>query len=172
MTKQATASAKAKNLKPVAPANEGSVSKYRNDEAVKTIFGVEGQELAGGLFEDSILSAQGVDEKGGATTIVGFVFELKPKGPIEVMLATHMGMVHVAMARAARRLARTNSTELAESYDKAFNRLARTFTIQMEAFRKHRNGGNQKVTVEHVTVNQGGQAIVGNVSKGEGNNEK
>jgi hypothetical protein len=36
----------------------------------------------------------------------------------------------------------------------------------MEALRKHRNGGNQKVVVEHVHVHNGGQAIVGNVSHG------
>ena len=37
----------------------------------------------------------------------------------------------------------------------------------------YRTGGQQKVTVEHVTVNQGGQAIVGNVSHpGGGSNAK
>jgi len=47
----------------------------------------------------------------------------------------------------------------------ATNRLARNFTAQAEALRKHRNGGKSKITVEHVTVNEGGQAIVGQVQK-------
>ena len=34
----------------------------------------------------------------------------------------------------------------------------------MEALKRYRTGGQQKVTVEHVTVQAGGQAIVGNVS--------
>jgi len=46
------------------------------------------------------------------------------------------------------------------------NKLARTFTTQMEALKKYRTGGERKMTVEHVTVNEGGQAIVGNVSRG------
>jgi hypothetical protein len=44
------------------------------------------------------------------------------------------------------------------------NKLAKTFTTQMEALKRYRMGGQQKVTVEHVTVQTGGQAIVGNVS--------
>jgi hypothetical protein len=37
--------------------------------------------------------------------------------------------------------------------------------MQLEALRRYRNGGQQKVIVEHVTVNQGGQAIVGTVQQ-------
>ena len=33
----------------------------------------------------------------------------------------------------------------------------------MEALKRYRTGGEQKVTVQHVSVNDGGQAIVGDV---------
>ena len=33
----------------------------------------------------------------------------------------------------------------------------------MEALKRYRTGGEQKVTVQHVTVNEGGQAVIGNV---------
>ena len=36
--------------------------------------------------------------------------------------------------------------------------------VQVEALKRYRTGGEQKVTVQHVTVNDGGQAIVGSVS--------
>jgi len=52
------------------------------------------------------------------------------------------------------------------SAERAFNKLARTFAAQVEALKRYRTGGEQKVTVEHVTVNEGGQAIVGNVRHG------
>ena len=42
-------------------------------------------------------------------------------------------------------------------------KMLRTFSAQMEALKKYRSKGEQKVTVEHVHVNEGGQAIVGNV---------
>jgi hypothetical protein len=39
----------------------------------------------------------------------------------------------------------------------------------LEALKRHRTGGEQKVTVEHVHVHGGGQAIVGHVEhRGEG----
>jgi len=43
------------------------------------------------------------------------------------------------------------------------NKLSRSFAVLLEALNRHRGKGQQKVTVEHVTVNAGGQAIVGSV---------
>ena len=43
------------------------------------------------------------------------------------------------------------------------NKLCRTYAALVEALNRHRGKGQQHVTVEHVHVNQGGQAIVGNV---------
>ncbi len=41
----------------------------------------------------------------------------------------------------------------------------RTFTAQMEALKRYRTGGEQKVSVQHASVSAGGQAIVGNVTQ-------
>ncbi len=43
-------------------------------------------------------------------------------------------------------------------------KLLRTFAAQVEALQRHRGKGQQKVTVEHVHVHAGGQAIVGSVT--------
>ena len=40
------------------------------------------------------------------------------------------------------------------------NKLSRSCAVLVEALNRHRGKGQQKVTVEHVTVNAGGQAIV------------
>jgi hypothetical protein len=42
-------------------------------------------------------------------------------------------------------------------------RLFRVYVSQVEALRRIRNGGSQFVRVEHVHVNEGGQAVIGNV---------
>jgi hypothetical protein len=42
------------------------------------------------------------------------------------------------------------------------------YTAQVEALRRLRHGGNQYVRVEHVHVNDAGQAIIGNVRTQEG----
>ena len=46
------------------------------------------------------------------------------------------------------------------------NNLSRTHAALLEALNRHRGKGQQKVTVEHVHVHEGGQAIVGNVVGG------
>jgi hypothetical protein len=46
------------------------------------------------------------------------------------------------------------------------NKLSRTHATLLEALNRHRGKGQQKVTVEHVHVHNGGQAIVGNVEGG------
>ncbi len=42
----------------------------------------------------------------------------------------------------------------------------KAFAMQVEVLRRLRNGGQQFVRVEHVHVNEGGQAVIGNVKKG------
>jgi hypothetical protein len=43
------------------------------------------------------------------------------------------------------------------------NKLSRAFTQLLDALNRHRGKGQQKVTVEHVHVHSGGQAVVGTV---------
>ena len=43
------------------------------------------------------------------------------------------------------------------------NKLSRTYAALIEALNHHRGKGQQKVTVEHVHVHSGGQAVVGAV---------
>ena len=46
--------------------------------------------------------------------------------------------------------------------------LSRTYVALLEALNRHRGKGQQVVRVEHVTVQAGGQAIVGAVTQGGG----
>jgi hypothetical protein len=46
------------------------------------------------------------------------------------------------------------------------NKLSRTYAVLLEALNRHRGKGQHKVTVEHVHVHSGGQAIVGAVNPG------
>src|SRR6478672_2075546 len=91
---------------------------------------------------------------------------IQPRDQLEVMLAAQMAAVHMAILTFARRLAFVEDILQQDSAERAFNKLTRTFATQMEALKRYRTGGQQKVTVEHVTVNQGGQAIVGSVTQG------
>ena len=75
---------------------------------------------------------------------------IAPKDEVEAMLATQMAAVHMASMTFARRLAHVDNIPQQDSAERAFNKLARTFTAQVDALKRYRTGGQQKVTVEHV----------------------
>mgnify|MGYP003693916253 CR=1 FL=1 len=52
-----------------------------------------------------------------------------------------------------------------DSAGRALGRLARTFPAQMEALNRYRNNGEPAITVQNVSVQDGGKAIVGNVTQ-------
>ena len=89
---------------------------------------------------------------------------IKPQDQIEAMLGAQMAAVHVATMSAARTLNHATNSAQQDLTERAFNKLTRTFTAQMAALKKYRNGGEQKVKVEHVHVHEGGQAVVGDIS--------
>ena len=101
--------------------------------------------------------------------VLSVVRSIKPRDELEAMLATQMGAIHAATMMLARRLNHVETIPQQDAAERALNKLARTYTTQLDALKRYRTGGQQKVTVEHVTVNAGGQAIVGAVSRrGEG----
>ena len=52
-----------------------------------------------------------------------------------------------------------------DSAGRALGRLARTFPAQIEALNRYRNNGEPAITVQNVSVGDGGKAIVGNVTQ-------
>jgi len=104
-------------------------------------------------------------DSGNSNFVLAVVRSVSPRDGLEAMLATQMGAIHAATMMLARRLNHVGTIQQQDAAERALNKLARTFATQMEALKRYRTGGQQKVTVEHVTVNAGGQAIVGAVAK-------
>jgi len=100
------------------------------------------------------------------------LLDIAPRDPVEEMLATQMLALHSAAMDCNRRAMlpgqpgefRRLELGLAAKTSRAFAQLADTLD-------RRRRGGKQKVTVEHVHVHNGGQAIVGNVRGGRGGME-
>ena len=96
--------------------------------------------------------------------VLAAVNGVEPRDEVEAMLAAQMAAVHLAIMTFARRLAHIENISQQDSAERAFNKLARTFTTQVEALKRYRSTGQQTVRVERVTVEAGGQAVVGAVS--------
>ena len=101
-------------------------------------------------------------------TMLATVNAIGPRDPTEALLASQMAAIHNATMVAARRLNYVDSIAQQDSASNMLNKLARTFTAQVEALKKYRSTGEQSIRVQHVTVNEGGQAIVGDVRAGGG----
>jgi hypothetical protein len=101
----------------------------------------------------------------GLTFMLSVVKGVKPRDQLEAMLAAQMAAVHMASMTFTQRLNNVENIPQQDSAAGALNKLMRTYATQMEALKRYRTGGEQKMTVQHVTVSEGGQAIVGNLTQ-------
>ena len=104
--------------------------------------------------------------------VMALLHGIQPQDEIEGMLAVQMVGVHNVVAELLKRVILIGqSDEVKELNVNQAAKMMRVFVAQMEALKKYRTGGQQKMTVEHVHVNEGGQAIVGVVNQGGGKNK-
>jgi hypothetical protein len=97
--------------------------------------------------------------------MISMIGSIGPKDSIESMLISQMVSVHMAAMRCACRLACTDNLPQQESVTRALTRLSRTFAAQVEALSRHRDNGERAITVKNLSVQDGGRAIVGNVTQ-------
>lgn len=127
-------------------------------------------QLANLSVRDGVVNVQLLNQH------LGFVQSMQPRDPMEAALLGQMSAVQGSMMEMTRRLGVAETLDRIEIYERAVNKLARTFTAQMETLKRYRTGGVQKVVVQHVQVNEGGQAVVagefnGSMPTGGGSNE-
>ena len=97
--------------------------------------------------------------------MISMVKSIKPRDAVEAMLVAQMVSVHVLAMRCAHQLANAEDIARQESAGRALGRLARTFPAQIEALNRYRSNGEPAITVQNVSVGDGGKAIVGNVTQ-------
>jgi hypothetical protein len=92
-----------------------------------------------------------------------------PKDEIEAALAVQMACTHTAAMAILAKLDVAFATERrVAAFGSAASRLLRAYATQVEVLRRLRSGGQQFTRIEHVHVNDGGQAVIGNVKKPDG----
>ena len=98
------------------------------------------------------------------SAILAVLIGIGPKDELEGMLAAQLIACHSVSMECYRRamLGQQTFEGRRENLSQA-NKLSRTYATLLESLNRHRGKGAQKVTVEHVHVHEGGQAIVGNV---------
>jgi hypothetical protein len=97
--------------------------------------------------------------------MISMVKSIKPRDSVEAMLVAQMVSVHVMAMRCAHHLANAEDIPRQDSAGRALGRLTRTFPAQIEALNRYRSNGEPAITVQNVSVGDGGKAIVGNVTQ-------
>ncbi len=102
----------------------------------------------------------------GLDVALSMIRDLDPSTALESMLASQMVAVNASISKLMK--VAMVEDQYPESTERNLNlatKLQRTFLQQIDALQKLKGKCQQTVTVKHVTVNEGGQAIVGNIAQ-------
>lgn len=156
----------------VEPTGKPHSFRQRSDDTLAGLrvldtFAVGDSDAANLLLNTLIRVSDVADETGTADLgngVLAILHQLEPRDAVEAMLCSQMVSTHLLTMECFKRANLTNqSFEGRELNMRHAERLSRIYAQQVDTLNKHRGKGQQKVTVEHVTVNAGGQAVVGNV---------
>ena len=142
----------------------------RGEQLMSDALGVSDRDAMHGILRQ-LVKASVNGEKPDAVTLafmISMVESIKPRDSIEAMPAAQMVSVHVMAMRCVHHLANADDITRQDSAARALGRLARTFPTQIEALNRYRNHGEPAITVQNVSVGDGGKAIVGNVTQHAG----
>lgn len=140
-------------------------------EAVLSTFGIGDNNAFTILLSQLMGTIPGYDA-GRLNGTVSMVADIAPQNGLEGMLAVQMVAAHnLAMSMAGRAMLPDQTTEGVNDNITRVNKLMKVFVSQTEALAKLR-GNTKTVTIKHVNVSEGGQAIIGDVHHGVSDGKK
>ena len=142
-----------------------------SDNWLKRLQGVLGT-MSGDFVNASLLQIQAAARSPYGTiseihinAALAMIEAAAPKDEIEAALAVQMACTHTAAMSVLAKMDTGFGTERRiATLGSTAARLMKAFAMQMEVLRRLRIGGHQFVRVEHVHINQGGQAEIGRAS--------
>ena len=121
------------------------------------------------IIDDNVLScyhssAEKVDIKKARNESIEGLCALNVSGGLQEMLASQMLSIHSLQQTSMYYANNTNHPEAKKYYTNAAIKLANCFTQQATLLSKLQGTLGQQIVVKHVEVNNGGQAVVGNIT--------
>jgi hypothetical protein len=137
------------------------------EKLMANALGVADREAMDGILRQLVRASVsgGSPDEVNLSFMISMVKSIRPRDSVEAMLVAQMVAVHVMAMRCAHHLANADDLAQHDSAARALGRLARTFPAQIEALSRHRSHGEPAITVQNVSVADGGNAIVGNVTQ-------
>jgi hypothetical protein len=143
-------------------------SQYHPDRArsfnfrlLSEALGSQDPDFIWGLVSQLSQASTRFNDGEGLNFMLSVIKNIHPRDGIEAMLGAQMAALHMSMMNYIDEFARLGHTPQQEMAERAVNKLSRTFATLVGALKHHRTGGEQKLTVRHVSVSQ----IVGTVTQ-------
>jgi hypothetical protein len=144
----------------------GKTAEQFHEQAICELTGTANKEIGDHIVLRGVLALCGDNAPEKQNIILQTLAEYQPRDQHEARLCVQStalydhGMKYLHQAEANKRF------DQSEFYLKNATKLLRLHNETIEALSKYRRGGTQNVVVQHVQVNDGGQAIVGNTIGG------
>ena len=137
------------------------------EQLMANALGATDREAMDGILRQLVRASVsgGSPDEVNLSFMISMVKSIKPRDSVEAMLVAQMVSVHVMAMRCAHHLANADDIAQHDSAARALGRLARTFPAQIEALNRYRSHGEPAITVQNLSVGDGGKAIVGNVTQ-------
>jgi hypothetical protein len=128
------------------------------------VFGTLDRDFTGSFIQQLIAASKSLNFN-ALSFIMALVRNVAPKDQLEALLAAHAAMTHIIMMTVMQRFVEAENLPQQQFAERSYIKLAHTYSSQMATLKRYRSGGEQKVTVQHVSISEGSQAIVGNVTR-------
>ena len=143
-----------------------------NFRLLSEAFGSQDPDFVYGFVMQLAHASTRFNDGEGLNFMIAAIKNIHPRDVNEAMLQGQIAAVNMSMMNYVDELARLDCTMDPQRVNfrqeialQAVNKLCRTFATLVGALKHYRAGGEQKPTFGHVSVNDGGQAIVGTVNQ-------
>lgn len=144
-----------------------------SSDALKSLTATTDSTLATEIFTSGVYAMAGQNTARNANVAVQSLADAAPQNATEARLCMQETALYAQGMQYLFRAESENMLPQADFYLKNAIKLLRLHNETVEARGKYCRGGEQRVVVQHVQVNDGGKAIVGgNLDMGGGGNDK
>ena len=116
-----------------------------------------------------IANRDGDDTGSALNKSITLIAASNPKNQLELMLATQLAMTHITLGKGARLLDHNyKDVQTINSLGNLYTKLSRLGIDQINTLERMKGKGQQKIIVEKVNIESGGQAAIGIYEGGGG----
>ena len=149
------------------------ISAKQSDPVMKLIKQIGAKDIATDVINGiispliNLITTQGDDTESAFKKSITLIAASDPKNQLELILATQLAMTHITLGKSAQLLDRNYSqVKSTNSFGNLYTKLSRLGIDQINTLERMKGKGQQKIIVEKVNIEAGGQAAIGVYEQG------